>query len=42
MHRSGTAYAVGSDAPLGLWNLAVTTSLTETSPDYWEHTVDGC
>lgn len=42
VHRSGTAYAVGSDDPLGLWNLAVTTSLTETSPDHWEHTVDGC
>ena len=42
VHRFGMAYAVGSGDPLGLWNLVVTTSLTETSPDHWEHTLDGC
>ncbi|MGW9555929.1 extracellular catalytic domain type 1 short-chain-length polyhydroxyalkanoate depolymerase [Nocardiopsis sp. NPDC055551] len=41
-HRFGMVYAAGSDDPLGLWNPAVTTSLTETSPGHWEHTVDGC
>lgn len=28
VHRSGQAYAVGSEDPLGLWNTAITTSLT--------------
>lgn len=38
----GQTYAVGSEDPLGLWNVMVTTSLTETSPGYWEHTTEGC
>ena len=42
VHRSGRTYAVGSDDALGLWNVFVTTSLTETSPGFWELTPGGC
>ncbi|GAB2515316.1 extracellular catalytic domain type 1 short-chain-length polyhydroxyalkanoate depolymerase [Nocardiopsis aegyptia] len=42
VQRSGLTYAVGSDDPLGLWNVFVTTALTETSPGYWEHTPGAC
>ncbi|CAL9490505.1 hypothetical protein SUDANB121_03242 [Nocardiopsis dassonvillei] len=42
VHRSGQTYAVGSGDPLGLWNVFVTTSLTETSPGYWENTPGAC
>ncbi|WP_017570132.1 extracellular catalytic domain type 1 short-chain-length polyhydroxyalkanoate depolymerase [Nocardiopsis halotolerans] len=42
VQRSGRVYAVGSGDALGLWNVFVTTSLTETSPGYWEHTPNGC
>ncbi|WP_306370821.1 PHB depolymerase family esterase [Nocardiopsis sp. CC223A] len=42
VQRLGLAYAVGSDDPLGLWNVFVTTSLTETSPGYWENTPGAC
>ncbi|MFD6952414.1 MULTISPECIES: PHB depolymerase family esterase [unclassified Nocardiopsis] len=42
VQRLGQTYAVGSDDPLGLWNVFVTTSVTETSPGYWEHTSAGC
>lgn len=42
VHRAGLTYAVGSDDALGLWTMAITTSLTETSPGHWEHTVAGC
>jgi feruloyl esterase len=41
-HRVGNAYALGSDDLLGLWNVAVTTSVTETAPGYWELTPGGC
>jgi hypothetical protein len=41
-HRAGVAYALGSGDPLGLWNTAVTTSLTETAPGHWELTPGGC
>ncbi|GAA1109252.1 MAG: PHB depolymerase family esterase [Nocardiopsis sp. BM-2018] len=41
-HRVGNAYALGSDDLLGLWNVAVTTSVTETVPGYWELTPGGC
>ncbi|MEE1929734.1 PHB depolymerase family esterase [Streptomyces sp. TRM 70351] len=34
--RYGSAYAAGSGDPLGLWNVFVTTSLTETGPGHWE------
>ncbi|MBR8745453.1 PHB depolymerase family esterase [Nocardiopsis sp. MG754419] len=40
--RLGLTYAVGSGDALGLWNTAVTTSLTETAPGYWRHTIGGC
>uniref|UniRef100_UPI000CD4A412 extracellular catalytic domain type 1 short-chain-length polyhydroxyalkanoate depolymerase n=1 Tax=Streptomyces sp. SM12 TaxID=1071602 RepID=UPI000CD4A412 len=42
VHRLGLTYAVGSDAPLGLWNLAVTTSLVESPPGYFTHSPGGC
>ncbi|SHK65172.1 feruloyl esterase [Nocardiopsis flavescens] len=42
VHRSGQAYALGSDDALGLWNVFVTTSLTETSPGHWENTPGAC
>ena len=41
-HRAGYAYALGSGDLLGLWNTAVTTSLTETAPGHWELTPGGC
>ncbi|WP_431872972.1 extracellular catalytic domain type 1 short-chain-length polyhydroxyalkanoate depolymerase [Nocardiopsis eucommiae] len=41
-HRQGRAYALGSGDPLGLWNTAVRTSLTESSPDHWDLTPGGC
>lgn len=42
VQRFGQVYAVGSQDPLGLWNIFVTTSLTETSPGHWELTSGGC
>lgn len=41
-HRQGNAYALGSGDALGLWNVAVTTSLPEAAPDHWELTPGGC
>ncbi|WP_207957946.1 PHB depolymerase family esterase [Streptomyces sp. YIM 98790] len=38
VHRYGYAYAVGSGDNLGLWSLAVTTSVTETAPGHWTRT----
>ncbi|GAA1896310.1 PHB depolymerase family esterase [Streptomyces sodiiphilus] len=40
-HSGGRAYAVGSGDDLGLWNVFVTTSLTETSPGHYSRTA-GC
>lgn len=42
VQRSGLVYAVGSGDALGLWNVFVTTSLTETPPGHWEHTPGAC
>ncbi|MDT0329667.1 extracellular catalytic domain type 1 short-chain-length polyhydroxyalkanoate depolymerase [Nocardiopsis lambiniae] len=42
VQRLGRTHAVGSDDPLGLWNVFVTTSITETSPGYWNHTPGAC
>ncbi|MEU3020751.1 PHB depolymerase family esterase [Nocardiopsis sp. NPDC007018] len=40
--RLGYTYALGSGDPLGLWNTAVRTSLTETSPGHWKLTPGAC
>ena len=37
----GSAYSVGGDDLLGLWNIYVTSSVQETSPGHWER-VTGC